>query len=84
LVILAKSSEVPSNGLCVRKGLSESIKNSLKTALLGIDADPEGKKVLSQFGAQKFIETTARDYQPVFDMAQKSGINVMSYKYSNK
>jgi hypothetical protein len=36
-----------------------------------------------QFGALKFIETTANDYQPVYEMAKKSGIDIMSYKYNN-
>ncbi len=84
LIILAKSPQVPSNGLCVRKGLNESLKNKLKSVLLNLDKDPDGKAVLEQFGALKFIETTANDYQPVFEMAKKSGIDIMKYEYRNK
>lgn len=84
MIILAESPRVPSNGLCVRSGLHESIKNKLKSVLLGLHNDPDGKAVLQQFGALKFIETTAKDYQPVFDMAKKSGIDVTTYVYSNK
>lgn len=84
LVILAESPPVPSNGLCVRSGLPESIRNKLKTALLSLHSEPDGKTVLLQFGALKFIDTTADDYQPVFEMARKSGIDIMTYKYSNK
>ena len=84
LIILAKSTSVPSNGLCVRSSLNESLKNKLKSVLLGLHTDPEGNIVLKQFGALKFIETTADDYQPVYDMAKKSGINVLTYKYDNK
>lgn len=84
LVILAESPSVPSNGLCVRSDLNESVKNKLKAVLLGLHADPEGKKVLQKFGALQFIETTAKDYQPVFDMAKKSGLDIMTYDYRNK
>lgn len=84
LVILAKSLHVPSNGLCVRSGLPDDIRNKLKSALLNLHTDPAGKAVLQQFGALKFIETTANDYQPVFDMARKARIDIMTYDYRNK
>jgi phosphonate transport system substrate-binding protein len=84
LVILAESPWVPSNGLCVRKGLDEALKQRLKQALLSIDADPEGRAVLQKFGAVKFIETTVQDYQPVFELAKKAGIDIKSYDYRNK
>lgn len=83
LIILAESPRVPSNGLCVRSGLHESIKNNLKSALLALHSDPDGKIILQQFGALKFIETSARDYQPVFEMAKKSQIDILNYNYNN-
>jgi phosphonate transport system substrate-binding protein len=84
IMILAHSPRVPSNGLCVRAGLDESIKNKLKSVLMNLHTDPAGKLVLQEFGALKFIETTARDYQPVFEMAKKGRIDIMSYAYDNK
>jgi phosphonate transport system substrate-binding protein len=84
LVILAESPWVPSNGLCVRNTLDDGIKARLKEALLGLDRDPAGKRVLEQLGALKFIETTARDYEPVFDLARKSGIDIRRYQYLNE
>ncbi len=84
MMILATSSSVPSNGLCVRSGLPEPLKNRLKSVLLGLHSDPDGKVILQQFGALRFIETTARDYQPVFDMAKKIGIDIRTYDYSNR
>jgi phosphonate transport system substrate-binding protein len=84
LLILAESPHVPSNGLCVRSGLDESLKKKLKTALLGLDADIAGKDVLKQFGALKFIETTVADYKPVCDMAACAGIDIKTYDYRNK
>jgi ABC-type phosphate/phosphonate transport system substrate-binding protein len=75
---------VPSNGLCVRKDLDEAIKVRLKNALLNLHNEPEGKEILEKVGALKFIETTATDYQPVFDMANKAGIDMRQYKYRNQ
>ena len=84
LVILAVSPEVPSNGLCVRKDLDEAIKAKLKSALLNLANEPEGKAVLEKFGALRFIETTAQDYQPVFSMANRAGIDLRQHQYRNK
>jgi phosphonate transport system substrate-binding protein len=84
LVILAASPEVPSNGLCVRKDLDKAIQAKLKAALLSLNNEPEGKAVLEKFGALTFIETTAKDYQPVIDMAKKAGIDMRQYKYRNE
>lgn len=84
LVILAQSPPVPSNGLCVRKDLDENLKKTLKDALLGIHTDPEGQAVLKQFGALKFIETTAADYEPVNQLAVKAGIDLKKYNWKNK
>lgn len=84
LVILAESAKVPSNGLCVRKGLDKNIQKRLKEALLNMDRDPEGKVVLQKFGSIKFIETTVADYKPVFDIARKAGIDIKKYVYRNE
>lgn len=84
LVILATSPWVPSNGLCVRKGLDAALQKKLKAALLDLERDPQGKSVLEKFGALRFIETTAKDYQPVLDMARKAGIDMKTYKYRNE
>lgn len=84
LVILAESAKVPSNGLCVRKGLDKDIKKKLKEALLNIDKDPEGKKALAKFGALKFIETTVDDYHPVLHLTANAGIDLKKYNYRNE
>jgi len=84
LTILAESAKVPSNGLCVRKGLSGDIKEKLKTTLLGLHETEEGREVLEKFGAIKFIETTVADYDPVFQCAKEAGISIKDYDYINK
>jgi phosphonate transport system substrate-binding protein len=79
LVVLAESAQVPSNGLGVRPNLKEDLKESLKAVLIGMDSDPEGRRALERFGALRFIETSAGDYQPVIDMAEVAGINLAEW-----
>jgi len=84
LVILEKSPDVPENGLAVRKDLDNSLKIKLKETLLNMHNDPAGKDVLSNFGARRFIETTDKDYGPVFKYAKDIGLNLSAYDYSNE
>lgn len=84
LKIIATSPAVPSNGLAMRKDIATDIKKKLKKVLLEMDTDPEGKEVLKQYGAIKFVETTEADYAPVFDLARKAGIDLKNYNYKNE
>ncbi len=84
LIILAESPHVPSNGLGVRRDLGQAIKKQLKDTLLSMDMDPEGKEILKKFEAIRFILTTREDYDPVFDIAKKAGIDLKTYEYTNK
>jgi len=84
LLVLDQSPEVPENGLAVRKDLPSPLKTKLKEVLLNMQNDPDGKNVLNRFGAQKFIETTDKDYGPVFAYAKELGLNLAVYDYMNK
>ena len=83
LEILATSPEVPSNGLAVKSDFDQPSLAALKDCLLEMDKDPEGREVLDNFGARRFIETTVADYQPVFDFADHIGLDLTTYEYSN-
>ncbi|MBI4850043.1 MAG: phosphate/phosphite/phosphonate ABC transporter substrate-binding protein [Nitrospirae bacterium] len=84
LTILARSPDVPSNGLGLRKDIPFGVKSDIKRALLDMDSDPDGKEVLKNFGALRFIETKESDYEPVLKMAEEAGINTVNYEYDNK
>jgi len=84
IAIIAESSRVPSNGLCVRKGLDTAIAQKLKGALLNLDATPEGKQILEKMKFVRFIDTTVDDYRPVLSLAEKAGIDLEHYEYRNK
>lgn len=84
LTIIARSPNVPSNGLGLREEIAFGVKAELKKALLEMDKDPTGRAVLKTFGALKFIETSEEDYAPVFEIAAKAGIRLRDYVYENK
>jgi phosphonate transport system substrate-binding protein len=84
LTVIAESPPVPSNGLCVRRDLDLVLQASLKKALLDLEKDPEGARVLAEFGGLRFIETTAADYLPAIDLAREAGIDLKKYDYRNQ
>ncbi len=83
LLILASSTPVPSNGLCVRKDIEQDLREALRRALLDLPSDPEGAGVLRELGVLRFIESTTADYAPVFDLSRKAGIDLKRYQYRN-
>jgi phosphonate transport system substrate-binding protein len=84
LMIIARSPDVPSNGLGLRQQLPYGIKADIKETLLNMHNDPKGKLVLEEFGVIRFIETTEADYAPVYDLAESAGISLKDYEYTNK
>jgi phosphonate transport system substrate-binding protein len=84
LLVLARSPDVPENGLAIRKDLGGAIANELRESLLNMDKDPEGIEVLKKFGARKFIETTNDDYASVYKYVKQIGLNLSTYNYRNE
>jgi phosphonate transport system substrate-binding protein len=83
LTILARSPDVPENGLCVRGDLGAPLENQLKEALLNMNQEEDGREVLTGFGARRFIATTEEDYAAVFEFAAAIGLDLESYDYLN-
>ena len=48
-----------------------------------MDQDPEGVRILRQFGQSRFIETTNENYAPVFEYAEAAGIDLATYDWMN-
>lgn len=71
----------PDNTFAVRNGLEQAKINALKKALLQMHSDPEGKKVLSRFGAVRFIPTSDEDFRPLYDLVKQLKIDLASYPY---
>jgi len=83
LQVLARSPDVPANGLAVRKDIDESIKIKLRDLLLQMDHDEQGREILHEFGAKAFIETSVKDYVPVFTYADEIRLDLRKYDYRN-
>ena len=84
LQILTTSPEVPANALAVRKDLDSSVKIKLRDTLLQMDGDEQGRRILQEFGAKKFIETTEKDYEPVFTYSGNVELDLHRYDYRNR
>ena len=84
LLILRRSPDVPENALGLRKDIDEAVRKKLKEVLLDMDNDPEGKDVLQQFGARRFIETTNADYEPVVRYCEHIHLDLATYDYMNE
>ncbi len=83
LVILERSPDVPENGLALRRDVGDEVKRRLKEALLGMQSNPEGQKILNDFGAAKFIPTAEADYEPVYRYAKEIHLDLSTYNYTN-
>lgn len=83
LRIIDRSPEVPENALALKSDLDESLRSRIRDVLLGMDQDPEGRRVLKGFGQSRFIETTNQDYDPVFKYAEAVGLDLATYDWMN-
>lgn len=81
MLILAESPEVPSNGLVVREDLNPTIKMRLRDLLINLDNSTEGREILRNFGAKKFISTENEDYRSLYNMVDTLKIDLKEYPY---
>jgi len=67
VVVLAKTKDIPSEPIVVRKGLDAALVRKLKAALLALSASkPEGKAILDRTGnVEGFVEASDADYDSV-------------------
>ena len=85
LTIIAESIDFPSDALWLNKNLDSGIRKTFKEAMLNMNKDPEGQKVLSEFGAKGFIETTVDDYKGVLTILKEVGIkDLNTFDYYNQ
>jgi phosphonate transport system substrate-binding protein len=84
LVVLARSPDVPENGLAFRQDFDAATRERIRDVLLGMAQDPAGARILREFGADRFIPTTDEDYRPVYQYARRAGIALAAYDYANR
>jgi ABC-type phosphate/phosphonate transport system substrate-binding protein len=80
-MILSRSPDVPETTLVVRKGLDPSITAAIRDALLKMDGDPLGRAVLKGFGAERFVPTVDKDYEPLVEYAHRLKLDLHHYNY---
>lgn len=83
LEILTTSPHVPANGLAMLKDIPEDLKQRLLQIMLTMHQSSEGRKILEGLRFERFISTSAEDYQPVLDYAESIGLDLSNYKYMN-
>jgi len=75
---------VPDNTLAVRKGLAPAARKLLQKAILTMHTDPEGKKILKEFGATKFIPTRDADFIQFYKLARHLKTDLSTYPYKKE
>ncbi len=77
--IIAETDPIPNDTVSVRKGLDKAVIDKLKTGLLQIGKEPDGKKLLGDlYQIDGLAETTDADYEPIRRKAQLVGLNIES------
>jgi phosphonate transport system substrate-binding protein len=76
LFILVRTPLVPETCLAVRRDLSTTLKEQLKSVLLNMHEDQEGIRILQEFKARKFIETSDDDFKSVYFFARELDIDL--------
>lgn len=67
---LAISPAVPENALVVRRDVVDPLGRELAAELMKMDSMPQGRAVLEQFGAERFVPCSLEEYSAIYDMSQ--------------
>jgi phosphonate transport system substrate-binding protein len=73
IVVIAKSEKFPDMTHFLKKGTSKELLASVRKALLSIDKDPDGKAALAALKADRYIETTPKDFAYVQKLLKAVG-----------
>lgn len=76
MMVLATSKAVPSNSFAVSPSLDPRLREKIQELLLNMHLNPQGRKKLKKFGAQKFIVTSDDHYQPCYEMLENAGLDL--------
>jgi phosphonate transport system substrate-binding protein len=72
LDILAQSQKVPEITLCIRQEIDQDLRAKLSDALLRMDKTADGRKVLEQFKALRFVKSGKADFAGIEEMEQEA------------
>lgn len=71
LTVLATGVELPHLPWAARKGLDHTVVEKVQAALVGLDATPDGRKILDDAGVTRFIPARDADYQSCRELIQR-------------
>lgn len=80
LDIIALSPKVPEITLCIRNEINLDLRTKLSAVLLDMDKTSDGKKVLKQFNALRFIKSNKADFVRVDEMAQEARSTIAEHQ----
>lgn len=65
LNIIEVAGPFPERTLTISRRVDEGIRKKIKETMLKMDSDPEGKKVLTETGRSRYVETTSDDFAAI-------------------
>jgi phosphonate transport system substrate-binding protein len=71
LLVLSTSDAFPENALVVAVSVSEKDRSALRTMLLSLDKEKEGKEALRRLGADRMVPSTDEEYAAMYALARK-------------
>lgn len=79
LFIIAQSQKFPETTLCIKGDLGEEMRERLRSVLLQMDKNSEGRRVLRQFEALRFIKADKSDFNAVEELAREAWASIMEH-----
>ncbi|GAB4340860.1 MAG: phosphate/phosphite/phosphonate ABC transporter substrate-binding protein [Desulfobulbaceae bacterium] len=74
LLILAKSPPVPEVTICLQKNLPPQTLEKIRETLLAMTQSVEGRRVLKELGARRFVAAGPEAFSGVREMAREAGV----------
>lgn len=63
--IIEVAGPFPERSLVISNRIDEAVRNKVRDALLKMDSDPEGKKILMETGRSRYVETKTEDFAAI-------------------
>ena len=83
LKIIARSPMVPEITLCIKNEIDQDLRDRLEETLLTMDQTPEGRTVLAQFKALRFVKSSKADFAGIEEM-EKEALPAMENTENNR
>ncbi|HET7897030.1 MAG TPA: phosphate/phosphite/phosphonate ABC transporter substrate-binding protein, partial [Flavisolibacter sp.] len=72
--------KLPGNAVLLRNNMNKSTANRLKSLILSMDSNEEGRKALAKIGFRRFVPADSSTYQPIKDFLREYDLLVANFK----